>query len=417
LHHRVGLYLRGWKRPKKRFKKTTYLRCILDNAYQQANNRPETTKQLPDTQPKHLAQITMDNKRGKGLSFAKRIYAPRVIGSGFGGIGLMAALYPLDRSAWVWVLLLINAFAWPHLAYQLSSRATYPYRAERRNILIDSLCGGFWAASIQFNPLPTVIIVSMMMMHNVAAGGPKLLLRGALAQLAGALIASLLFGIAFTPHTTSLQVYACVPVLILYPFAVGMVSYGLAITLAEHKRTLSTLSRTDSLTGLLNHGYWKDLLQLSFLKCQENHSTATLVLIDIDHFKNINDTYGHIVGDSVLRQLSKELKNNLRAEDLAGRYGGDEFCVILPNRSLAQTTEIMERLRHVFANFQYCDEPDLNVSLSIGLATCRPEFLHANMWLNEADKALYIAKNTGRNKISVGAADTLPESVLSGSSG
>ncbi|MBP3932608.1 MAG: diguanylate cyclase, partial [Pseudomonas sp.] len=246
----------------------------------------------------------MDNKRGKGLSFAKRIYAPRVIGSGFGSIGLMAALYPLDRSIWVWPLLLLNAFVWPHLAYQLSSRATYPYRAERRNILIDSMCGGFWAAAIEFNPLPTVIIVSMMTMHNVAAGGPKLLVRGALAQLAGALVALLLFGFAFTPHTTSLQVYACVPVLILYPFAVGMVSYGLAITLAEHKRTLSTLSRTDSLTGLLNHGSWKDLLQLSFQQSLERNSPATLALIDIDHFKQINDTYGHIVGDSVLRQLS-----------------------------------------------------------------------------------------------------------------
>ena len=115
----------------------------------------------------------------------------------------------------------------------------------------------------------------------------------------------------------------------------------------------------------------------------------------------------------MLRQLSKELKDNLRAEDLAGRYGGDEFCVILPNRTLEQAREIMERLRHVFANYQHADEPDLCVSLSIGLATCRPEFPHASMWLNEADKALYIAKNTGRNKISVGAADTLPESVLS----
>jgi diguanylate cyclase (GGDEF) domain len=192
-----------------------------------------------------------------------------------------------------------------------------------------------------------------------------------------------------------------------------MVSYGLAITLAEHKRTLSTLSRTDSLTGLLNHGSWKDLLQLSFQQSLERNSPATLALIDIDHFKQINDTYGHIVGDSVLRQLSKELKDNLRTEDLAGRYGGDEFCVILPNRTLDQAREIMERLRHVIDNYQHADEPGLCVSLSIGLATCRPELLQASTWLNEADKALYIAKNTGRNKISVGAADTLAESQLS----
>ena len=85
---------------------------------------------------------------------------------------------------------------------------------------------------------------------------------------------------------------------------------------------------------------------------------------------------------------------------------------ILANKG-AQAREIMERLRHVIDNYQHADEPGLCVSLSIGLATCRPELLQASTWLNEADKALYIAKNTGRNKISVGAADTLAESQLS----
>ena len=357
----------------------------------------------------------MDNKRGKGLSFAKRIYVPRTVGLGVGCFSVMAALYPLNMPIWVWALLLFNGFIWPHLAFQLSTRSAYPYEAERRNMLMDSLWGGFWAASMQFNPLPTVTILSMMMMNNVAAGGQKMLLRGALAQLAGALLSWLLLGAAFNPHTTAIQIYACLPMLTLYPLAVGMVSYRLAIKLAEHNRALSALSRTDSLTGLLNHGSWKDLLQVSFQQSQENNSPATLALIDIDHFKRINDTYGHIIGDCVLRQLSKQLKENLRAQDLAGRYGGDEFCVIFPNCSLAQAREIMERLRQVFFNYLNTDEPELqvNVSLSIGLASCRPEFKNASIWLNEADKALYVAKNTGRNKISVGAADILPASVLS----
>lgn len=353
----------------------------------------------------------MDNKLGKGLSFAQRIYVPRAVGSGIGCFCVMAALYPLTMPGWLWGVLLINGFVWPHLAFLLSSRAAYPYRAERRNILFDSLCGGFWAACIQFNPLPSVIILSMMTMHNVAAGGPKMMLRGALAQVVGILLSFVLFGVAFTPHTTTLQIYACVPVLILYPFAIGMVSYRLAIQLAEHKRTLKAISRTDSLTGLLNHGSWKDLLHICFEQCQHDQSAATLALIDIDHFKTINDTYGHIIGDSVLRQLSKELRDNLRSEDFAGRYGGDEFCVILPNRSLTQTQEIMERLRVVFSQYQHSEAPELNVSLSIGLASYRPDLEDAAMWLNEADKALYIAKKTGRNRISLAAADQLMDSV------
>lgn len=352
----------------------------------------------------------MDNQRGKGLSFARRIYAPRAIGSGFGGLALIAFLYPLDIPLWTWALLLANAFIWPHLAFQLSSRSAYPYKAERRNILIDSLGGGFWAASSHFNPLLTALIISMMM-HNVAAGGPKLLLRGTLAQVIGAVVSCLCFGATFNAHTSNLQVYACLPVLILYPFSVGMVSYGLAIKLAEHKSTLRALSRTDSLTGLLNHGSWKDLLQLKFQKCQQHQATATLALIDIDHFKHINDTFGHLVGDSVLRQLSKQLQQNLRTEDLAGRYGGDEFCIILPNRSLTQAKEIMERVSQVFFDFRHGEEPDLRVSLSVGLASYRREYEDASAWLNEADKALYIAKKTGRNKISTGAADMLLDSA------
>lgn len=244
----------------------------------------------------------------------------------------------------------------------------------------------------------------MMTMNNVAAGGPKLFLQGALAQMTGVIIAWLLFGVAFTSTTTPIQVWACLPSLTLYPLAVGMVFYRLAFKLAEHKRTLSALSRTDSLTGLLNHGAWKDLLHFTFQQCRQNQVTSVIALIDIDHFKVINDTYGHIIGDSVLRQLSIELRRNLREGDLAGRYGGDEFCVILPDMSLRQAWEVMERLRKLLNDYRHPQVPELRIRLSIGLPTYQTAFTDAIAWLNDADKALYIAKNTGRNKISV----TLP---------
>ncbi|WKL51189.1 diguanylate cyclase [Pseudomonas kielensis] len=342
----------------------------------------------------------MQNHPGKGLSFAKRIYKPRIIGLGIGCISVAAALYPLGVPTWVWALLGFNAVCWAHLAYQLATRSASPYQAERRNLLIDSLLGGFWAATMHFNPLATVTILSMMAMNNVAAGGLRLLVQGILAQLLGIGISWALLGAGFSPQVSQLQVYACLPMLTLYPLAVGMVCYRLAIKLSEHKRALSALSRTDSLTGLLNHGAWKDLLHVSFRECQQQQVQATIGLIDIDHFKAINDTYGHIVGDSVLRQLSAELKRNLRQNDLAGRYGGDEFCVILPNLSLDQATEVMERLRLVFADYRHPAIAQLKVSLSIGLATYQAHFSDAGQWLEAADKALYSAKSNGRNRIS-----------------
>ncbi|MBS4077095.1 diguanylate cyclase [Pseudomonas rustica] len=346
----------------------------------------------------------MENNRDKGLSFARRIYLPRIIGLGVGFFCVGAALYPLNMPGWIWALLLFNGFAWPHLAYQISKRSPFPYQAERRNMLYDSLCGGFWAASFQFNPLATVTILSMMTMNNVAAGGQRLFVFGALAQLVGVLLGWSMFGFKFSLTMTQAQVWACLPMLTLYPLALGMVCYRLAIKLSQHKRALSALSRTDSLTGLLNHGAWKDLLHLKFQQCRQHNTQATLALIDIDHFKVINDSYGHIVGDAALRQLSQELKRVLDEYELAGRYGGDEFCVILPTLPLAKAEVLMEQLREALEQYRHPDVPDLRVSLSIGLARYQAGYKDAVDWLEDADKALYTAKHTGRNTVSVALA-------------
>ncbi|MDN7142639.1 diguanylate cyclase [Pseudomonas sp. JQ170] len=350
----------------------------------------------------------MDNKNGKGLSFVRRIYPPRIIGLGIGMLSVMAGISTLDMPQWVWGLLLLNGLLWPHLAYQLARRAPVPYHAEYRNLLTDSLMGGFWAATLHFNPLPTVTILSMMAMNNFAAGGQRLFLKGLLAQCLGAGLSISLFGAGLELQATSLQVYACLPMLTLYPMAVGWVCYRLAMKLSEHKRRLSALSRTDSLTGLLNHGAWKDLLQLKFQICQQKRCGAVIAIIDIDHFKSINDTYGHVVGDCVLSQLSSELKRSLREDDLAGRYGGDEFCLILPDTSLEHARLSMERLREQVGNYRNPQLPALRISLSIGLASYHESLSSPEAWLNEADKALYTAKNSGRDQVNFAQLDLAP---------
>ncbi|MDZ3995833.1 diguanylate cyclase [Pseudomonas sp. Teo4] len=341
----------------------------------------------------------MDNRNGKGLTFVRRIYLPRIIGLGIGLFSVMAAIAPLSPPGWVWLLLLFNGLLWPHVAYHWALRSASPYKAEQRNLLLDSLMGGFWAAAMHFNPLPCVTVLSMMTMNNVAAGGKRMVLHGALAQVAGMILASALLGFGLQLDATSLQVYACLPMLTLYPLALGWVCFQLAIKLADHKRRLSALSLTDSLTGLLNHGAWKDLLQLRFQACRTLQVPAVIALIDVDHFKTINDTFGHVVGDCVLRQLSSELKRNLREDDQAGRYGGDEFCVILPATNEAQACQVMERLRERVGNYQNPQLPHLKISLSIGLAMFNTELESAENWLEQADKALYSAKRQGRNQV------------------
>ena len=124
-------------------------------------------------------------------------------------------------------------------------------------------------------------------------------------------------------------------------------------------------------------------------------------MIDIDHFKNINDSYGHIVGDTVLKLMSDALVRKLRDSDLVGRYGGDEFCVILPNTSRQQAHEILERLRLAMNAHHDVLLPQLQIGLSVGIASYGPHLTDAAMWLHEADKALYSAKSSGRNRVVV----------------
>ncbi|MGF6109050.1 diguanylate cyclase [Pseudomonas sp. ADAK2] len=336
---------------------------------------------------------------GKGLSLARRLYTSRTLGLALGLLCVSAAMYPLNPAPWVWAVMLFNGIIWPHLAYQWARRATLPYHAEHRNLLVDAFLGGFWVVAMQFNPLPSATTISMMAMNNVAIGGLRFLLAGTVAQILGVGIGLLVFTPAFIPQTSPLQLYACLPLLCLYPLALGWICFRQANTLGRQKRELLALSRTDSLTGLLNHGAWKDQLEVEFQRCQRQNQGGAIALIDIDHFKTINDTYGHVAGDIVLRQLSKMLKQNLRAADVAGRYGGDEFCVILPDLPLNSAAAAMDALRDRFATLGYEQNPALKVSLSIGLAAFNPAHSDATLWLNDADQALYEAKTTGRNRV------------------
>jgi diguanylate cyclase len=308
-------------------------------------------------------------------------------------------MYPLDPAPWVWGMMLFNGLIWPHLAYQWARRARVPYHAEYRNLLVDAFMGGFWVAAMHFNPLPSATTVSMMAMNNVAIGGLRFLAAGLAAQILGIGLGLAVFAPALVMQTSPAQLYACLPLLMLYPLALGWICFRQAYTLGRQKRELLALSRTDSLTGLLNHGAWKDQLEIAFQRCRRQQQGAAIALIDIDHFKAINDTYGHVAGDIVLRQLSKMLKQNLRAADVAGRYGGDEFCVILPDLPLFNAAQAMESLRERFALLGYEQSPALTVSLSIGLAAYDPGHSDATRWLNDADQALYEAKTGGRNQV------------------
>jgi len=159
------------------------------------------------------------------------------------------------------------------------------------------------------------------------------------------------------------------------------------------------VSHTDALTFLPNRRQILADLQRE-TSFSDNYGTPlTISMLDIDHFKNINDTYGHTVGDQVLRSLGSELRDHIRYPDTIGRYGGEEFLIVLPHSTLRAATQQADRLcRHVRSLVIKCGDEELKVTVSLGIAQYK---IHEEDWqvfLNRADAALYQAKNNGRDQ-------------------
>ncbi|MEO2266716.1 sensor domain-containing diguanylate cyclase [Pseudoalteromonas pernae] len=174
------------------------------------------------------------------------------------------------------------------------------------------------------------------------------------------------------------------------------------IELEEANRLLEQVSRTDSLTQLPNRGFWEETLTKEFKRLNRSNGCGSLLILDIDHFKNINDTYGHATGDEALRHIAGLLKTTLRESDMAGRYGGEEFVVTLCDTDLEGAQVFAERLRQrVESTEVVVGEFKLKMTISIGIAQYQDSFTQYEQWIEAADKALYRSKENGRNQISV----------------
>jgi diguanylate cyclase (GGDEF)-like protein len=163
--------------------------------------------------------------------------------------------------------------------------------------------------------------------------------------------------------------------------------------LYETREKLSMLSLTDNLSGLYNRRYMMDVLKQEIRK----EKLVSLIMIDIDHFKRINDTYGHGIGDEVITGIAQTIKNNLRGTDMVGRIGGEEFLVILRNDNLDIALRIAEKLRNIVEGIVWSKvEGNVTISSGVYLSTSQNT---VSIMLERADVGLYQAKNNGRNQV------------------
>ena len=171
------------------------------------------------------------------------------------------------------------------------------------------------------------------------------------------------------------------------------------VTRAKRFRALRGLMVRDSLTGLLNHTTTNEQTKIELARARRIKNSLSFALLDIDHFERVNDQYGHPAGDRVIKSLSNLLKKRLRATDVIGRYGGEEFAVVLPDADTEVDHRILDEVRQSFADIRHQhDDGEFAVTLSGGIATF-PQFTEVPHLIDAADKALYVAKHDGRYQV------------------
>ncbi len=195
---------------------------------------------------------------------------------------------------------------------------------------------------------------------------------------------------------------------IVYPFILILATYFCVtlynqLSIAIERAKLMKLATRDSLTGLFNIGHFKLLLKAEITTISlRREKNLSIVMGDVDNFKKTNDTYGHVTGDSVLKEVASCVRSNCRALDVAARYGGEEFILMLPGANVDQAFKVAENIRKAIAGKNFFHEKgDFNTSISIGVTQVSPDDKDIEAIVARADRALYEAKHAGKNRVAI----------------
>ena len=344
--------------------------------------------------------------------FARRSYLSRMVGLALGFVMLSVVFVQNQAPPWMWIGPALHCFLGPQLGWWLARRAGNPRNAEQRNLLADHFLGGLWMAAMQFNLLPCVLTLSLLSMDSMAAGGARLLRWGLLWQAGGLGVGIAVFGWHWQPEPSLLIVLAGMPLMVCQPILISYIARRAIRRLEEQSLELRYQSQHDGLSGLLNRTHWEQQVRAEFARFRRHGEPAVLVLADLDYFKRINDLHGHAAGDEAIRRFAAALNGVLRETDVCGRYGGEEFGLLLPLTSGTAAREVLDRLRR-----DLHERPLLDAELitaSFGVAELSIEVSSVEAWLRLADQMLYRAKHLGRDCVVVlgePAAATAPGSL------
>ncbi len=375
---------------------------------------------------------------GTAPALLRMIHRVRVGGSVMGFAILASHLHGQGYGALGWLLLALQFFVYPHLIHWRARRAPDPFRAALHNFLLDAFMLGLWSAALGY-PLWisfTFFTSNLVSITLYRSSATTLLLTPLLFFLPAPLGLALWHG-PLAPATGALTTALSIAGLLVFLLMVSRMTYLRTLKLRDTREALrrseqalhstnealqrkideieslqarlSEQANRDPLTGLYNRRYLDSTLERELARCQREGQPLSLMLIDLDHFKQINDRWGHQAGDEVLRQLAAMLGTQARLADVACRYGGEEFLLLLPGMELAAAREKAEHWRRSFAQARIAfGEFSLQATLSIGIASYPGHGTSAQALIRSADQALYRAKTEGRNRVAVCEATSLP---------
>jgi len=332
-------------------------------------------------------------------------------------------LHEVHAGTTTWVLMLVQFLLFPQLAYGYASRQRDSERQRRAELGAMHLEGFFfalWSAMLGFPLWPSFILFAAMCLNFVVFMGWRGLWRLVLVLAAGVLLgAALLHPLRWRPDTSLLVTGMCMVVFTAFLVTFARDGYlralGLHQSRGQARRQLEEISLLqarlreaalrDPLTGLYNRRHLSETLPAVLSRCARQGTPLTLVMIDIDHFKQANDSHGHAAGDAVLQALARLLQTHVREGDMACRMGGEEFLLVLENAALSPAWERSQALCRAFEALSVVHEGvRLQATMSCGLASCPGDGTDADTLLRAADRALYAAKEGGRNQLRTASA-------------
>jgi len=176
----------------------------------------------------------------------------------------------------------------------------------------------------------------------------------------------------------------------------------------EQNEFLEQMARKDGLTMLFNHSYFKDKLKDEMVRSERYNNKLTIALLDLDFFKKVNDQYGHVKGDEVLKAFANIIKETVRSTDIAARYGGEEFAVLFTETHIEDAVTVVDRIREKLANTVFnSDTKCFKVTFSAGVTQYSSKYSNAESMVDVADKALYQSKENGRNRTTILTAEDI----------